>query len=797
MRDFMLDYVNLLLDAINKYNEDDVDSKNRLRDLVCIISENDSVKSDPLIKELLYTASHKMRIFGYNVQNGFYKQENINEKHISELQDLYNQSIVNMYRSKVRNNNILDKSQKSIIDFYQSLDIKRMLISAPTSYGKTFIMREILYLNQEKYKNILLVFPTVALLRENALNMEELNQDKKMGYNVIKSIDREIDCQDRNIFVLTPERAMQLLAQYPNIEIDFFFYDEMYKIDEDYCNDETDDNDEKKNSYAERTFLDEARAKTFRICLYLLSKRVKDYYLAGPNLKREKFGKGMQRYIAENNIQVKEIEFEPTKRIMVKAYNKVIDEDYTNLPYIEKPGIVKIHSKVNDRICDVVNYIEQKGYGATILYCTTPAKANEYAIKLAENHQGNVVKNERFSEFIEHLKRNYNIDGSINEWSFVNVLEMGFGMHHGKMPKYIQKEILDLFNEGIFNLLFCTSTIVEGVNTNAKNMVVLNHSKGTKELTVFDFKNIIGRAGRYYHNFVGRYFLVDKELEKFEHTEDLTLNFVTYDDQELDPVDIDNSEYMDLSDINKNLKHKREEQFKEYLLTNDIYEKNRLIKREYQEILLRFLLDNNILYNKFYRYLSYPDILMQFTTYHAMNTVLDIFEKSGLLDATIVRRYKAVSNTYCNEGFHGLLRYEIDNARGDKVKHKRIDKAYMDAFKTQKDIIEHKIPKILALFETIFSYASLLRRKTLDNFSLSKVSRFYETGVKSYIGEQLIEFGFPVDAIKRIEDNNLRLLSMDASASQKYILEHLEDIKQLLDSYERGLLDKALKSICS
>lgn len=793
----MLDYVNLLLDAINKYNEDDVDSKNRLRDLVCIISENDSVKSDPLIKELLYTASHKMRIFGYNVQNGFYKQENINEKHISELQALYNQSIVNMYRSKVRNNNILDKSQKSIIDFYQSLDIKRMLISAPTSYGKTFIMREILYLNQEKYKNILLVFPTVALLRENALNMEELNQDKKMGYNVIKSIDREIDCQDRNIFVLTPERAMQLLAQYPNIEIDFFFYDEMYKIDEDYCNDETDDNDEKKNSYAEQTFLDEARTKTFRICLYLLSKRVKDYYLAGPNLKREKFGKGMQRYIAENNIQVKEIEFEPTKRIMVKAYNKVIDEDYTNLPYIEKPGIVKIHSKVNDRICDVVNYIEQKGYGATILYCTTPAKANEYATKLAENHQGNVVKNERFSEFIEHLKRNYNIDGSINEWSFVNVLEMGFGMHHGKMPKYIQKEILDLFNEGIFNLLFCTSTIVEGVNTNAKNMVVLNHSKGTKELTVFDFKNIIGRAGRYYHNFVGRYFLVDKELEKFEHTEDLTLNFVTYDDQELDPVDIDNSEYMDLSDINKNLKHKREEQFKEYLLTNDIYEKNRLIKREYQEILLRFLLDNNILYNKFYRYLSYPDILMQFTTYHAMNTVLDIFEKSGLLDATIVRRYKAVSNTYCNEGFHGLLRYEIDNARGDKVKHKRIDKAYMDAFKTQKDIIEHKIPKILALFETIFSYASLLRRKTLDNFSLSKVSRFYETGVKSYIGEQLIEFGFPVDAIKRIEDNNLRLLSMDASASQKYILEHLEDIKQLLDSYERGLLDKALKSICS
>ncbi len=29
----MLDYVNLLLDAINKYNEDDVDSKNRIKGL--------------------------------------------------------------------------------------------------------------------------------------------------------------------------------------------------------------------------------------------------------------------------------------------------------------------------------------------------------------------------------------------------------------------------------------------------------------------------------------------------------------------------------------------------------------------------------------------------------------------------------------------------------------------------------------------------------------------------------------------------------------------------------------------
>ncbi|MVQ47074.1 hypothetical protein GCK47_15610 [Roseburia intestinalis] len=119
----------------------------------------------------------------------------------------------------------------------------------------------------------------------------------------------------------------------------------------------------------------------------------------------------------------------------------------------------------------------------------------------------------------------------------------------------------------------------------------------------------------------------------------------------------------------------------------------------------------------------------------------------------------------------------------------------MDAFKTQKQIIEHKIPKMLALFETIFLYASLLRGKKLNNFSLSKVTRFFETGVKSYFGEQLVEFGFPVDAIRRIEDCNVRLVSMNADSSKKYIQEHLIDIEKVLDPYEKDLLSKALNSI--
>ena len=798
----MKDYINLLLRAINNYNDNDDKSKIALRDLVCIISDDEKQKEDPVIRELLYIASQKMRVFGYNVQNGFYREGNSVNMTASSISLLSDAAILQQYQSKVRSNNFLDKSQQDVIDHFQSLEKRRMLVSAPTSYGKTFIMREILFLNHKKYRNVLLVFPTVALLRENASNMEKLNHECEMVYHVIKSIDSEIDVNGRNIFVFTPERAMQLIANYADIKIDFFFYDEMYKIDEDLCTDELDEKEDKgKNNKSafkgNVSFLDEARAKTFRICLYLLSRQVEDYYLAGPNLKKKQFGYGMQAYLKNNNISVLEIEFEPTRRIQVEAYGTKIIENYLGMEYLENPQPKAISTKKNDRICDIVKYISDKEYGATLLYCTTPGKANEYAKKLSSNHQGKVINDEKFEMFLEHLKRNYNINNSINGWSFVSVLEKGFGMHHGQLPKYIQKEVLDLFNRGVFDLLFCTSTIVEGVNTNAKNMVVLNHTKGSASLTTFDFKNIIGRAGRYYHNFVGRYFLVDKELKELENNENLILDFITYGEKELDAIDIDNAYIIDLSSINKEKKEIRIEMQKDYLLPENVFQKNRLIKKENQETLLRYLLNDKILFDKFYDKTTYPDILLQFTKYQAINAILDIFLKANLIEEPMTKRYKAISKSYCEEGFVGILKYELKRTKEpDQYGNiQTVDNAYMAAFKTQKEILEHKIPKMLALFESIFVCACSIKNKQLENFSLSKVIRFYETGVKSYFGEQLIEYGYPVDAIRRIEEKNQILVRCGADETTKFVRGNFQKLTVNLDEYEKQLLYQAISSI--
>lgn len=782
-----MDYVEQLLKAVNEYNDDDLQSQNALRDLVCIVSDNEELKKNPLIRNILYVASQKMRVFGYNIQNKLYDIPALEENNLSTI---LNESVKQNYRSKVWSNNILDKTQKEIVDLFQSLNTKRMLVSAPTSYGKTFIMREIIYINKNRYKNILLIFPTVALLRENAENMEQLNSDKNLGYTIIKSVDEKIG--KRNIFVFTPERAIQLISNYPELKIDFFFYDEMYKIDEDFCpNEQAEDKENHKGAYKRSPdFLNEERAKTFRICLYLLSKQVPEYYLAGPNLSEDFFDYGMQEYIIQNAINIKTVTFEPTKRIRVDAYGTKIKEYVENLP-IGSINDIKIRSKVKERICDIVSYIQENKYGQTLLYCTSPSKANSYATMLAQSNYGKNISDEDYRVFLDHIKRTYDINGSISHWSFWNVLQKGFAMHHGKLPKYIQKEVLELFNKGIFDFLFCTSTIVEGVNTNAKNMIILNHTKGGNPLTAFDVKNIIGRAGRYYHNFIGRYFLFDKQLTNIVNNNDMKLDFAIYGKNELDGVDLDNAEMCDLTQRNQQLKQDRVESQSEYNLPEEVFEKNRTIKKEYQEQLLNHLITHNQDFNAFLYYLKFPDILIQFTKYPALNVMLKIFESAGLMDSSTVGLYSALSQSYSIKGFKGVLSYQIDMAEKGNIKY---DSAYSKAFNNQRDIIENKIPKILALFESIFAYAAERKNVKLNNFSLSKVIRFYETGVRSYFGEQLVEFGFPIDAIRKIEEKHKILLNLERNDIKGYIIEHQYDIESLLDKYEIKLLRKAIKS---
>ena len=133
----------------------------------------------------------------------------------------------------------LHQYQKDILNLFEVGKLNRYFLSASTSFGKTFLVYEII--RKMNYKNILLVFPTIALLSEN---LEKIYSDNnyswiKQNYSIhtITNVSSE-KIELRNIFLYTPERYLSFLDFKPEITFNFVFVDEVYKIDNDYLVDE-------------------------------------------------------------------------------------------------------------------------------------------------------------------------------------------------------------------------------------------------------------------------------------------------------------------------------------------------------------------------------------------------------------------------------------------------------------------------------------------------------------------------------------------------------------------------------
>ncbi|MBF4269431.1 hypothetical protein EAY71_21425, partial [Vibrio anguillarum] len=63
--------------------------------------------------------------------------------------------------------------------------------------------------------------------------------------------------------------------------------------------------------------------------------------------------------------------------------------------------------------------------------------------------------------------------------------------------------------EGLTNLV-STSSIIEGVNTSAENVIIWKNKNGKSKLNDFTYKNIIGRGGRMFKHFIGQIYILDK-----------------------------------------------------------------------------------------------------------------------------------------------------------------------------------------------------------------------------------------------------------------------------------------------
>lgn len=89
-----------------------------------------------------------------------------------------------------------------------------------------------------------------------------------------------------------------------------------------------------------------------------------------------------------------------------------------------------------------------------------------------------------------------------------DLLSKGVAFHVGYLTASIRLRIEDAFKNHIITTLFCTSTLIEGVNLPADNLFITSFKNGRNNLDNVSFRNLIGRVGRIDHSMFGNVFMV-------------------------------------------------------------------------------------------------------------------------------------------------------------------------------------------------------------------------------------------------------------------------------------------------
>lgn len=146
-----------------------------------------------------------------------------------------------------------------------------------------------------------------------------------------------------------------------------------------------------------------------------------------------------------------------------------------------------------------------------IAYFSSKDKAIKAALNFAEVKRkiDGPTKKQNDPELLELAKE---VQNQIHKDYFLaDLLEQGIAYHIGYLPSAIRMRIEKLFKAEKITAMFCTSTLVEGVNLPADNLFITSYYSGRAQMTDVDFRNLVGRVGRIQYNLSGNVFMVSDE----------------------------------------------------------------------------------------------------------------------------------------------------------------------------------------------------------------------------------------------------------------------------------------------
>ena len=298
-------------------------------------------------------------------------------------------------------------------------------------------------ISAKDFNNIVLIVPTLALVEETRRRMARF-MDK---YSIITTNNQTFG--KKNIFVFTQERFLSMENEIT--QIDFFAIDEFYKLS--------------ISDQGERaTLLNQAFLK--------LTNTGAQFYLLGPSI----------RAIPEIVKEKLDCSF------LIEDFHTVAIELHQ---VSDKPNKAEALAKLLDEV-----------EGQTMIYCQSPASTRKLLKEYLDLRSIVVSNDEELIQAAKWTATHYH-----DQWLVSVALQHGIGIHHGRLPRSLGRFMVRAFEEGKLKILMCTSTLIEGVNTAAKNVIVYDSKLNNKSLDFFTYNNIRGRSGRMFRHFIGHVYV--------------------------------------------------------------------------------------------------------------------------------------------------------------------------------------------------------------------------------------------------------------------------------------------------
>ena len=303
----------------------------------------------------------------------------------------------------------------------------------------------------------MIIVPTIALTDETR---RRLYKKFASEYKIITTAEAEI--AEKNIFIFPQERAINYLNKVE--QFDIMIIDEFYKASSKF---------------------DKERSASLVKAIIKLGNISKQRYFLAPNISS-----------LDDNPFTKDMEF------IKLDFNTVFLE--INELYRE---IGKNEEKKTEKLLEILKSKNTK----SLIYAGT--YSNIEMISSIINMNFEEKNSNLLDNFSKWLAKNYSYN-----WTLTNLVKRGTGVHNGSLHRSLSQIQVKLFEEeeGLNNII-STSSIIEGVNTSAENVILWMNKNGRSNLNDFTYKNIIGRGGRMFRHFIGKIYILD-EPPKSEHT---------------------------------------------------------------------------------------------------------------------------------------------------------------------------------------------------------------------------------------------------------------------------------------